>query len=293
MKPGIEKLLKHKEVGGIYSVTASMVIAGHILTLFTILCWFTTFLIEIFTGRAIVIDPNFYTLMTFIISTCYGARPVQMGLQYVGQKYSEWKQRPDDEPEPQPKQPAQKKPQAKPTKPQAKPTTEKEKFVCDTLPYARAAEKADGISAVFRVAQGALESGWGKSGIGNNLFGITAGSTWKGKKVLKTTTEYHETDNVKYPEILSVDWSADRGMFRYKVKRYFRDYDSLTEAFIDHGRVLQSAHFKHAQPYKNDPKRFVEALQSGKSKYATSTKYVQAVHKVIDEVVTIIQKLEL
>ena len=31
------------------------------------------------------------------------------------------------------------------------------------------------ISPVFVTAQAALESGWGKSGIGNNLFGITKG----------------------------------------------------------------------------------------------------------------------
>ena len=37
------------------------------------------------------------------------------------------------------------------------------------------------ISPVFVTAQAALESGWGKSGIGNNLFGITKGSSWTGR----------------------------------------------------------------------------------------------------------------
>ena len=36
-----------------------------------------------------------------------------------------------------------------------------------------AAERIGEISPLFVTAQAALESGWGKSAIGNNLFGIT------------------------------------------------------------------------------------------------------------------------
>jgi flagellum-specific peptidoglycan hydrolase FlgJ len=54
------------------------------------------------------------------------------------------------------------------------------------------------------------------------------------------------------------------------VNRYFRDYDSIEEAFLDHARVLSLPHFAHAQPYKGDPKAFAEALQAGPKKYATS-----------------------
>lgn len=290
----IKKLITSKQRQGAYSVTAVMALAGLLLAVFMIAVWLATFAIEVTSGRAIVIDPNFYTFMTFVISTLIGGRPVQMGLQYVGQKVSEWKNKPDEEDEPETK--PKPKPTAKPkpeTKPKPKPTAgnQQEKFVADTIAYARNAEKADGISAIFRIAQAALESNWGKSAIGNNLFGITATASWKGAKVLKTTTEYHDTKTVKYPEVLSVEWSDARGMYKYRVKRYFRDYPNLTEAFIDHGRVLQQKQYAAAQPYKKDPYRFAEAIQSGKQKYATSNKYVPALHKVIEQVQQIIQKL--
>lgn len=288
----INRLAALKKVNGVESVTATMVQAGHMLTGYMILVWTTTFIVELLTGRAIVIDSNFYTFMTFAITTLYGGRPLQMGFQYFGQKVSEWTRKPKDdhEPEVKPKPTAKPKPESKP-KPKPTSGNQQEKFVVDTIGYARAAEKADGISAVLRIAQAALESNWGKSAIGNNLFGITAGASWKGAKVMKTTTEYHDQKNVKYPEVLSVEWSDARGMYKYRVKRYFRDYPNLTEAFIDHGRVLQQKQYKAAQPYKKDPYRFAEAIQSGKQKYATSNKYVPALHKVIEQVQQIIQKL--
>ena len=59
-------------------------------------------------------------------------------------------------------------------------------FVKWIYPQAR---KMGEINPVFVTAQAALESGWGKSAIGNNLFGITKGSSWKGAVRLVTTTE--------------------------------------------------------------------------------------------------------
>ena len=47
-------------------------------------------------------------------------------------------------------------------------------FVKWIYPQAR---KMGEINPVFVTAQAALESGWGKSAIGNNLFGITKGSS--------------------------------------------------------------------------------------------------------------------
>lgn len=287
----IKRITASREKEGAISITAAMFVYGVALTLYLIAAWTITFIIEVATGRAIVIDPNFYSAIMTLAGICFGGRPVQVGFQAVGQKISEWTRKPKDDHEPDTT--TKPKPAAKPeAKPKPKPAAnQQEKFVADTITYAHAAEKADGISAVFRIAQAALESNWGKSAIGNNLFGITATASWKGAKVLKTTTEYHDTKTVKYPEILSIEWSDARGMYKYRVKRYFRDYPSLTEAFIDHGRVLQQKQYKAAQPYKKDPYRFAEAIQSGKQKYATSNKYVPALHKVIEQVQQIIQKL--
>ena len=176
------------------------------------------------------------------------------------------------------------------------PHTPQEIFVARAYPEAKQAEKVTGISHIFSIAQGACESRWGQSGIGtgsNNIFGITANDKYTGRKVLKTTTEYHKTATQKYPKIHSITWDTKRGMYKYRVDRYFRDYDSLAQAFVDHSKILQAAHFAHAWPYRNDPRKFAEQIQAGKMKYATSPQYAKTLHAFISQVEKIIEKLKL
>lgn len=50
-----------------------------------------------------------------------------------------------------------------------------------------------GVPASLSIAQAALESGWGESGLaktGNNLFGIKANSLWRGETLILPTKEY-------------------------------------------------------------------------------------------------------
>ena len=56
-----------------------------------------------------------------------------------------------------------------------------------------AAKNVSDIDPLFVAAQAALESGWGKSGIGNNLFGITKGSSWN--------TTYNRFDEIRLSNI--------------------------------------------------------------------------------------------
>lgn len=142
------------------------------------------------------------------------------------------------------------------------------------------------INPVFVVAQAALETGWGKKIIGKyNLFGITKGS-WAGRTLLVTTTEIHNTSTVKYhspEEILDIELLPS-GRFKYRVIRQFRDYDSLEQCLKDHFDILNKPHFLHARKYKNDPVKFVEALQAGKLKYATDPNYVYVMKQVFKSV---------
>ena len=141
--------------------------------------------------------------------------------------------------------------------------------------YPLAAKNGE-ISATFIVAQAALESGWGKSKVGeNNLFGVTRGS-WKGKTVLITTTEFLSTPNRTFAppeEVISVTKVNDT-RYKYKVKRLFRDYDTIEECLEDHFAILKKPHFAHAWPHRHSPERFVEQLQAKEMKYATSPTYV-------------------
>lgn len=143
------------------------------------------------------------------------------------------------------------------------------------------AAKGD-ISAVFVTAQAALESGWGKSAIGNNLFGITKGS-WTGTVELVTTTEYFNRPDVSFkaPEkVLSVT-DLGNGRYKYSVKRLFRQYDSVAECLSDHMAILKKPGYADAWPYRNDPDTYVEKIQDAVgSRYATSPDYVSTMKKL-------------
>lgn len=76
-----------------------------------------------------------------------------------------------------------------------------------------------GIPASITLAQAALESGWGASVRGNNLFGIKADKSWTGRTVAIDT---HEV--IKGQRVAIVD--------------KFRAYDSYAESMVDHGRFL-------------------------------------------------------
>ena len=58
------------------------------------------------------------------------------------------------------------------------------------MPLLQKAGQQLGVSPKILLAQAAIETGWGRSVVGNNLFGIKAGSSWSGQKVDAATHEY-------------------------------------------------------------------------------------------------------
>ena len=75
-----------------------------------------------------------------------------------------------------------------------------------------------GLHPLFVAAQAALETGWGKNAIGNNLFGITAGDKWAGKRRIVRTTEYFRDDRQggNFVRVHSITPLLD-GRYRYDV----------------------------------------------------------------------------
>jgi peptidoglycan hydrolase FlgJ len=126
-----------------------------------------------------------------------------------------------------------------------------------------------GIPATFMLAQAALETGWGaKEIIGNdgtrshNLFGIKAGSSWKGPTVDIMTTEY-------------VDGKAQ------KMVQKFRAYGSFAESFADYARLINdNPRYAQARAAVGNAKAFAQNLQS--AGYATDPAYAQKLSAVID-----------
>ncbi|WP_297572123.1 flagellar assembly peptidoglycan hydrolase FlgJ [uncultured Deefgea sp.] len=127
-----------------------------------------------------------------------------------------------------------------------------------------------GVAPHLLLAHAALETGWGKKTLndaaGNdsfNLFGIKAGSSWKGKTVDVLTTEF-------------VDGAAQK-----RVEK-FRAYDSYQDAFADYASVMKRR-FGDALEQGSDALGFGKAL--AKEGYATDPQYAQKFARVADSVV--------
>ena len=114
-----------------------------------------------------------------------------------------------------------------------------------------------GLNPLFVAAQAALETGWGDSAIGNNLFGITAGDKWTGAVQTVRTFEYFEDDHqgYRFKKVHSITRTRD-GRYKYVVDRDFRDYKSVRDCLLDHSRVLMRKRYASAIPYKDDVYQF-------------------------------------
>jgi flagellar protein FlgJ len=146
-------------------------------------------------------------------------------------------------------------------------------FVRSHTDAARAAEAQTGIPAGFMVAQAAHESGWGRREIKRadgsssfNVFGIKAGSHWKGPVAEVTTTEY--TAGVAH-----------------KVTAKFRAYSSYEESFKDYARLMKDSP-RYAQVMASasgdnaSAAGFAQGLQ--RAGYATDPAYADKLTRVIN-----------
>lgn len=158
-----------------------------------------------------------------------------------------------------------------------------ELFVKTYLPYAKAVEKKTGFHFLIPMTQAALESGWGDKAVGNNFFGIKDTDGINGNEQLITTTEYLNTPNKKFPQVLKVvKVAANR--WKYTVKDWFRKYSSAELAFEDHVNFfLKNPRYKTAVIYKGQPDRFFEEI--AKAGYATAPDYAAQLKAVKNSVI--------
>ncbi len=166
-------------------------------------------------------------------------------------------------------------------------------FVRNYLPFARTAEAHSGISGIFILAQAAIESSWGRVAPLNNFFGIKDSDGLNGNEQLLVTTEYSRRMDLKFPEIISVTPVLMHGLkyFKYKVKDYFRKYDSAAECFEDHaGFFFKNARYRLALKVKHDPEQFAQMV--AKVGYAADPAYSNTLLKVISMIRSEIEKLE-
>lgn len=114
------------------------------------------------------------------------------------------------------------------------------------------------------LAQAALETGWGKAAIDNNMFGIKAtGSTneyWHGEKKYVTTTEY--INGIKKTMHLA-----------------FRAYDSAEDSIRDHNRLLLTSKRYAKVLQAETPEEQARAIKA--AGYATDPKYADKLISII------------
>lgn len=142
-------------------------------------------------------------------------------------------------------------------------------FVRKALPHARRVGKALGVAPQLILAQAALESGWGQKTLSNsdgsnshNLFGIKAGSSWKGGVAVAPTTEF-------------AAGVAER------VKATFRSYDSMVESFNDYAQLLlKNPRYANVLGAGHDSQAFAGALQQ--SGYATDPEYGNKIMRIVN-----------
>jgi flagellum-specific peptidoglycan hydrolase FlgJ len=134
-------------------------------------------------------------------------------------------------------------------------------FIDKISPGALLGYQQGGILPSLTMAQAILESGWGKSSIGNNIFGIKAGDNWKGLKQFVGTNE----------EINGV---------MQKQQAWFRDYATIDESILDHTKILQNSRYsavKLAKDYKE------AAWAVSKAGYATDSTYAPQLIDIIEQ----------
>lgn len=131
----------------------------------------------------------------------------------------------------------------------------KESYIDQLAPAAQADMREFGILASVTIAQAILESGWGRSAPGNNLFGI------KGSGQQQVTQEFI---NGKWMQIVDG----------------FRVYDSWCDSVRDHS-LLQVHNPRFANVlHENDYRCASQELQS--AGYATDPQYADKLIRIIE-----------
>lgn len=161
-------------------------------------------------------------------------------------------------------------------------------FVDKYYPFAKITQNKTGISAIAILAQGALESGWGKVAPGNMIFGIKDTDGINGNEQLITTTEYTRSIKNPMPVHISSTPVIRKGvkMFKHIGKDYFRKYNTPEESFTDHATFfIKNKRYAKALLVKSDPYKFIDEIAT--AGYATDPDYA----KTLKSVAKMIEKL--
>lgn len=151
-----------------------------------------------------------------------------------------------------------------------------------------ALSEARGVPAAVVIAQGIIESGWGRSQLtiqGNAAFGIKAGTSWPGAVYSGTTYESEGGRSVKYHGTNRVYASrAEAIAAGAHPATIFRAYRSLAESLLDHAEFFHEnrryAGCLAAYARDRDPRAFAACIH--RAGYATSPTYTQTLIRAME-----------
>ena len=142
-----------------------------------------------------------------------------------------------------------------------------QQFLNKAIPAATAASSKYGTYTSVMIAQAAVESGWGNSGLAqapnNNLFGIKG--SYNGQSANMSTGEY------------------TKGGQYYTTNANFRRYPSYEQSFEDNGSLLRNQMGSYySGTWVENSSNYAQATQNGlQNKYATAPNYAATLNSVI------------
>jgi flagellum-specific peptidoglycan hydrolase FlgJ len=147
-------------------------------------------------------------------------------------------------------------------------TAQQSAFLTAVAGAAKASQRRHGVPASVVIAQAVLETGWGRSDLARdarNYFGMTCGPAGGGPVAAGCRSG---------PDRLC-DGSGCR-----PATASFRVYRSVSDSFVDHGRLLSTnPRYSAAYRARTKPDTFVRRMAS--AGYATDPRYAQLLIKIM------------
>lgn len=162
--------------------------------------------------------------------------------------------------------------------------TRQEKFIDDFSTAVIETTKGTGIFPSVKMAQMALETGWGRSYIreANNAFGIKSGTAWKGRVISASTREVINGKSVQVQGTGKIYKNRDAALNDgASSSSLFRVYDSLKDSIEDHTRFLIKIPRYRDAVHADTPEEQAQELQ--KAGYATGTNYANTLISIINK----------
>jgi len=140
-----------------------------------------------------------------------------------------------------------------------------DKYISEYSPIAESEMMRVGIPASIKLAQGLLESNWGRSTLAtkaNNHFGIKCGSSWQGKEMYREDDDYTSSGKL--------------------MQSCFRAYDSAFESYMAHSDFLLRKRYAPLFELSTlDYKAWAHGLK--KAGYATDPNYPKKLIQIIEK----------